>query len=288
MRNLEQVRHHEGEVLGPREGGGLGCLIPPFHYAMVEEGLYRGAYPSMKNFRFLKRLKLRSLVSLTPEHATRDLKAFCDDEGIKIFHFYVERYQDNVTITPVKMMQILQNLIDSKNHPLYVHCLDGANITGLVIMCLRKLQNWNVPVIVSELCRYLRDSEVSGEEQQFLYDLRGELELPLETPRWLWGGEQPTKHQAFRIKLSEEARAQDQQKQQQQQADAKPAVQLPWSSPLTPGYREGKMINDGFALGQISPAIGASTTKEPEEDDIEFSRDLHALAIEGLTMNPQV
>jgi hypothetical protein len=30
-------------------------LIPPFRFAMVEEGVYRGAYPTERNFRFLKR-----------------------------------------------------------------------------------------------------------------------------------------------------------------------------------------------------------------------------------------
>ena len=30
-------------------------LITPFRYAIVEEGLYRGAYPTPRNFRFLKR-----------------------------------------------------------------------------------------------------------------------------------------------------------------------------------------------------------------------------------------
>ncbi len=32
-------------------------LIPPFRYAIVEEGVFRGAYPTEKNFRFLRRYR---------------------------------------------------------------------------------------------------------------------------------------------------------------------------------------------------------------------------------------
>jgi hypothetical protein len=30
-------------------------LIPPFRFAIVEEGVFRGAYPTEKNCRFLRR-----------------------------------------------------------------------------------------------------------------------------------------------------------------------------------------------------------------------------------------
>lgn len=30
-------------------------LIPPFRYATVEEGLFRGGYPKARNLRFMKR-----------------------------------------------------------------------------------------------------------------------------------------------------------------------------------------------------------------------------------------
>ena len=41
------------------------------------------------------------------------------------------------------MTQILETVINAENHPVLLHCIDGANNTGLVIMCLRKLQNWD-------------------------------------------------------------------------------------------------------------------------------------------------
>ena len=32
-------------------------IITPFRYSMVEEGVFRGAYPTPRNFRFLKRFQ---------------------------------------------------------------------------------------------------------------------------------------------------------------------------------------------------------------------------------------
>ena len=34
-------------------------------------------------------------------------------------------------------------LIDTETHPVFVHCMNGAEVTGLVVMCLRKLQMWS-------------------------------------------------------------------------------------------------------------------------------------------------
>ena len=37
-------------------------LNPPINFAMVEEGIYRSGFPKATNFRFLKTLKLRSIM----------------------------------------------------------------------------------------------------------------------------------------------------------------------------------------------------------------------------------
>ncbi len=43
--------------------------------------------------------------------------------------------------------------IEPSNLPLFIHCLDGANVTGVVVMCLRKLQNWNLSATFTEFTR---------------------------------------------------------------------------------------------------------------------------------------
>jgi tyrosine-protein phosphatase OCA6 len=130
------------------------ALIPPFRFSTVQEGLYRGSYPTLKNFRFLKRLQLKTIVSVVPEPPTSDLAEFCAGEKILNYHFYAEKFtSDNVTVSPATVGQIIQLLVRQENLPLYLHCLDGANVTGIIIMVLRKLQNWTKVATVSEFCR---------------------------------------------------------------------------------------------------------------------------------------
>lgn len=74
-------------------------LTPPFRFGYVNPGLSRGAYPTLRNFRFLSRLQLKTIVSLTPEPPTEDLVAFSEMAGIKIIHLSIGRtysLSDNV------------------------------------------------------------------------------------------------------------------------------------------------------------------------------------------------
>ena len=85
-------------------------LVPPFSFAAVEEGVYRGAYPTLKNFRFMRRLRLTSLVSLVPEAPTADLAEFCSHERISLHHFPVDQMQESVTFEPEQVAKILKVL----------------------------------------------------------------------------------------------------------------------------------------------------------------------------------
>ncbi|KAG0553783.1 hypothetical protein M758_12G039700 [Ceratodon purpureus] len=178
-------------------------LIPPFRYAIVEDAFFRGAYPTIKNFRFLRRLHLKTLVSLTPEaHPNRDMREFCEHEGITVHNFFVDKFQgDGVTLTNAKVIQVLQIIINPENLPVYVHCLDGTHVTGVVVMCFRKLQSWNLSTSTAEFCQFEKDGEISREESQFVESFRGEIEVPVAIPKWLWQGIRTVKHPSFRLRL---------------------------------------------------------------------------------------
>lgn len=151
------------------------ALIPPYRFAAVEEGLYRGAYPSAKNFRFLLRLQLRTIVSLIPQTPKPELAEFCAANGINLVHMRVDVFKEKIPISPAGVAQVLQVralaarrarpplnahllgpqlLIDVTKQPLLVHCMNGAEVTGIVIMCLRKLQNYSSSFAMVELQRY--------------------------------------------------------------------------------------------------------------------------------------
>eukprot|EP01104_Vermistella_antarctica_P001043 TRINITY_DN11106_c0_g1_i1.p1 TRINITY_DN11106_c0_g1~~TRINITY_DN11106_c0_g1_i1.p1 ORF type:complete len:289 (+),score=40.88 TRINITY_DN11106_c0_g1_i1:441-1307(+) len=173
-------------------------VISPFRYGVVEEGVYRGSYPSHMNLSFLKRLKLTTLISMVPKKPTGDLTKFCEDHDIKHLHYNVAKGKGDPTITPQTTAEIINIIIDPKNLPVYLHCLDGTSTTGVVVMCLRKLQNWNLSVIVTELKRYSPGSTKTVSE--FVESFRAEIDIPANKPNWLWQCVPSARHPSLTIR----------------------------------------------------------------------------------------
>lgn len=92
-------------------------------------------------------------------------------------------------------------IIDPENTPIYIHCLDGANVTGIVVMCLRKLQNWNLSTIFTEFSRFTRANYIASAESEFVETFKAEIEIGSKIPQWLWQGERCAKHPTLKLKL---------------------------------------------------------------------------------------
>ncbi|KAI9251552.1 tyrosine phosphatase family-domain-containing protein [Sporodiniella umbellata] len=179
-------------------------LVPPFRFSMVEEVLFRGGYPKARNKRFLKRLQLKTILSLIPEKLTPEMQQFCLENNIQMIYLKVDKMkEDNIPLTYNKTLMALQFIIDPNNHPLYIHCLDGADVTGLVIACLRKLQMWNSTSALNEFSRNLHTNIISSEEFEFIENFKNfEVTIPMTLPLWLWGGEVKfRKHSSLRLKF---------------------------------------------------------------------------------------
>lgn len=153
--------------------------------------------------RFLKRLKLRTILSLTPEAtgSSRDLREFCDAERVALFWFQVDKYDDGFSHTPQLVAKLLSMMIDLRNHPLYMHCRDGSHNTGLVVMCLRRLQNWSLPNIYKEFRRYTKANDITFEEAQFVQSFHEPVTIPIKIPNWLWEGIRHRTHPSIQLKL---------------------------------------------------------------------------------------
>ncbi|CAG8628699.1 8072_t:CDS:2 [Paraglomus brasilianum] len=242
-------------------------LIPPFRYAIVEGEVYRGAYPKSRNLRFLKRLHLKTILSLCPNPPAGDLVDFCKEYNIKNITLQVNKVKDNVPLSYSKAIQAIQIIIDPENQPIYVHCLDGANVTGLVIACLRKLQMWSVPSAMGEFLRFLRGGVISSEENEFVEKFSAEIEIPCTIPTWLWGGRVDfVKHPTLKLKFLDPG-----------------IVQKTTKKPVG-GVGEG----DRDLLGNLLEPPANVTTEYREVDVIEeeepeaVSMTVLALALEGL------
>ncbi|KAF9131029.1 hypothetical protein BGW39_002340 [Mortierella sp. 14UC] len=164
-------------------------LIPPFRFGTVEPEVYRGAYPKQRNLRYLKRLKLKTILSLVPDEPDEVFQEFCRQQGIRPIHLSVDKVKDNVPLTYNRAVEAVQVIIDPDNLPIYIHCLDGAVVTGLVVCCLRKLQTWNISSAMGEFLRFLRGGVISSEESVFVEKFGSEIEISKPIPPWLWEGQ---------------------------------------------------------------------------------------------------
>lgn len=159
----------------------------PLRYGTVEINLYRGAYPTLRTFRFLKRLKLKYIISLTPEPPTADVLEFCSSFGIESIHIQVVStliaslqvltWNKGLKTQPLKFStadnfgksckckhelilllatqySATQRILELKNAATYIHCLDGKRITGLLVLLLRRLQGYNQDYSLGEYVRH--------------------------------------------------------------------------------------------------------------------------------------
>jgi len=130
-------------------------FIPPVNFAMVEKGVYRSGYPSERNFDFLKKLKLKSILYLVPEDRGQSYRNFVHDMGIRIFDYGMEGNKEPFLEIPEETVRdALSVILDSRNHPILIHCNKGKHRTGCVVGILRKIQNWSLTSVFDEYRRF--------------------------------------------------------------------------------------------------------------------------------------
>ena len=67
----------------------MSVLVPPLNFAMVSPNVYRSGYPNKKNFQFLRKLKLKSIICLCDDDYTNENQTFIDEEDITLFHIKI-------------------------------------------------------------------------------------------------------------------------------------------------------------------------------------------------------
>ncbi|RHZ88475.1 hypothetical protein Glove_22g18 [Diversispora epigaea] len=242
-------------------------IIPTFRYAIVDDEVYRGAYPKNRNYRFLKRLELKTMLSLIPDPPIPELIEFCQNENIRNIHLQVAKFKDNVPLSYSKAIQAVQILIDPTNHPIFIHCLDGADVTGLVVACLRKLQMWSIPSVMGEFLRYLRGGVISFEESEFIEKFSAEIEIPYTIPSWLWEGKVTfEKHPTLKLKFKDPGMIEQFEQKKQKKKSIEEDVNR---------KRVGGDLLESFT--KVQTKYGESVI---EDEETEVSMTLQALALE--------
>jgi tyrosine-protein phosphatase OCA6 len=159
-------------------------LIPPFRFAYIEKDLFRGAYPVPLSFGFLKSLHLKTMISMIPDPPDKNLLAFCDTESITSLFYQIPSYAGQVAISASLVNEILSLICDSQKLPLYLHSTHGGHTTGLIVMCLRKIQLWSPRATFVEFNQFVSDS-VEPCEEDFINTYSPGLNLKQQRPSWL-------------------------------------------------------------------------------------------------------
>ncbi|RMZ66040.1 tyrosine phosphatase family [Pyrenophora seminiperda CCB06] len=118
----------------------LPSLVTPFNFGAVLPGcVYRSSYPKEENYRFLKELGIKTILTLVPEPLSPEYQSFMKEAGIQHFHAHIRANKGEVRIESCEMSRALRLIMDRTNHPILVHCNKGKHRTGCTIASFRRI-----------------------------------------------------------------------------------------------------------------------------------------------------
>lgn len=160
------------------------ALTPPYHFSIVasplspppppppnlststpasptppppcKEILYRGSIPVARNYRFVNRLRLKTLVYLGKKPIKQDdpLCAWAGRRGIDLKWVKAEKMtEEKLGMGKVEVGEVLRIILDPTCYPVYLADKDGVSHTTLVVACLRKMMGWHLDSVIGEMCR---------------------------------------------------------------------------------------------------------------------------------------
>mmetsp|Transcript_13321 Transcript_13321/g.18269 ORF Transcript_13321/g.18269 Transcript_13321/m.18269 type:complete len:157 (+) Transcript_13321:73-543(+) len=130
-------------------------MMTPLGFALVDQEIYRSAYPATKVYPFIETLNLKSMVCLTPSELKSELRSFAETKSIHIAEFDVKHNQEPFLIMSESVVSSALNFVCDKSHwPLLIFCTNGKVKTAVVVACLRKRMGWSISSIVHEYERF--------------------------------------------------------------------------------------------------------------------------------------
>ena len=117
--------------------------LPNFH--KLNENLYRGAQPDEEGMKKLDSMGVKTIINLRSFHSDRDEMK---DLPFNYKHIYVKAWHPEEK----EIMEFLQIVTDKKNQPVFVHCLHGADRTGLMCAVYRvAIDGWTKSEALDEM-----------------------------------------------------------------------------------------------------------------------------------------
>lgn len=135
----------------------------------VAPGVFRGAEPEQAGYETLKKMGIRTVINLRSSHSEKDV---VEKTGMRSFEFpmITTGYPDFK-----KIDAIVDLLADPANQPVFIHCRQGKDRTGLLIACYRmKIDKWPCERAIEEMEGF-GFSNLWFELKKFVRDYPGKL-----------------------------------------------------------------------------------------------------------------
>jgi tyrosine-protein phosphatase SIW14 len=121
------------------------CLSDVTNFSKVSPALWRGAQPTAQGFKALEAAGAKTIVNLRHDHDDLPLLA-----GTKLKYLWLP----SRTWSPSEqnIVLFLRALQDTSNWPIYVHCAQGRDRTGVAVAAYRMaVQGWTAKDAVREM-----------------------------------------------------------------------------------------------------------------------------------------
>jgi tyrosine-protein phosphatase SIW14 len=194
---------------------------PPAVFATVEPKVYRtnSLYPI--NFPFIKMLGLKTVIQLSPEVPIKAVTQFLEENNINFIHLGLKAWKPDASWKPITeelIKEALEIVLDVKSHPVMVTCTTGVHQTGVLVGCLRRLQNWSLASILVEYRMYAQQSNTRYVNEVFieLFDV-DLVTLPPNLPTWFVDQRQMMAEEEDEALRRKELQQSQQEQNQQQQ-----------------------------------------------------------------------
>jgi protein tyrosine/serine phosphatase len=112
----------------------------------VAPGLYRGAQPEADGYATLKKMGIRTVINLRTSMSERkEVEA----AGMRSIEVPMEMSRDGLK---AKVDKVVALMADPANRPLFVHCRQGHDRTGIIVAAYRmKVEGWSLPEAEAEM-----------------------------------------------------------------------------------------------------------------------------------------
>ncbi|OQR87893.1 hypothetical protein ACHHYP_07928 [Achlya hypogyna] len=162
----------------------LPSVNPPLYFGVVESAVFRSNKFDSSSFSFVATLGLNTVVYLSSDDLGRDLADFFKEKDITVCHLGA-KYRNSKGISEGMAKEAIEIILDQRRYPVLIMCKTGIHISGSIVGCLRRLQNWSLTSTIDKYRNLAGTTKTKFENEQFIEFFDVDLvTLPPHLPEW--------------------------------------------------------------------------------------------------------